>query len=74
MSERVWQALTKLAHLREWTPYEADGSLSAFGTVKLVTMGAPATPAIADRLADYRDGHAPADMLKRFADVGSFCA
>ena len=29
--EKVWQALTDPAHLREWAPFEADGSL--LGTV-----------------------------------------
>jgi uncharacterized protein YndB with AHSA1/START domain len=41
--EKVWQALTDPAHLREWAPFEADGSLGAVGTgVKLTTVGAPA--------------------------------
>jgi uncharacterized protein YndB with AHSA1/START domain len=40
--EKVWQALTDPAHLREWAPFEADGSLGAVGTkVKLTTVGAP---------------------------------
>jgi uncharacterized protein YndB with AHSA1/START domain len=40
--ERVWQALTDPAHLREWAPFEADGSLGTAGTtVKLTTVGAP---------------------------------
>jgi uncharacterized protein YndB with AHSA1/START domain len=40
--EKVWQALTEPAHLREWAPFEADGSLSTTGsTVKLTTVGAP---------------------------------
>src|ERR1700690_2252360 len=40
--KRVWQALTDPAHLREWAPFEADGSLGAVGnTVKLTTVGAP---------------------------------
>ncbi len=39
--ERVWQALTDPAHLREWAPFEADGSLGTVGTtVKLTTVGA----------------------------------
>jgi len=25
--EKVWQALTDPAHLREWAPFDADGSL-----------------------------------------------
>ncbi len=41
--EKVWQALTDPAHLREWAPFEADGSLAAAGAkVKLTTVGAPA--------------------------------
>jgi len=38
---KVWQALTDPAHLREWAPFEADGSLGTVGTVKLTTVGAP---------------------------------
>ena len=34
--EKVWQALTDPAHLREWAPFDVDGSLGAAGaTVKL---------------------------------------
>ena len=41
--EKVWQALTDPAHLREWAPFDADGSLGAAGAkVKLTTVGAPA--------------------------------
>ena len=40
--EKVWTALTDPAHLREWAPFEADGSLGTAGsTVKLTTVGAP---------------------------------
>jgi uncharacterized protein YndB with AHSA1/START domain len=40
--EKVWQALTDPAHLREWAPFDADGSLGMAGaTVKLTTVGAP---------------------------------
>jgi uncharacterized protein YndB with AHSA1/START domain len=40
--ERVWQALIDPAQLREWAPFEADGSLGTAGTtVKLTTVGAP---------------------------------
>ncbi len=34
--ERVWQALTDPAQLREWAPFEADGNLGTVGTAKLV--------------------------------------
>jgi len=41
--EKVWQALTDPAHLREWAPFEVDRSLGMVGTtVKLTTVGAPA--------------------------------
>ncbi len=40
--EKVWQALTDPAHLREWAPFDADESLATAGrTVKLNTVGAP---------------------------------
>ena len=40
--DKVWQALTDPAHLREWAPFDADGSLGTVGrTVKLTTVGAP---------------------------------
>ncbi len=39
--ERVWQALIDAAHLREWAPFNADGSPGSVGT-KLITVGAPA--------------------------------
>lgn len=40
--ERVWQALIDPAQLREWAPFDANGSLGMVGaTVKLTTVGAP---------------------------------
>jgi uncharacterized protein YndB with AHSA1/START domain len=40
--EKVWQALTDPAHLREWAPFDADRSLGTVGAkVKLTTVGAP---------------------------------
>ena len=42
--EKVWQALTDPAHLREWAPFDADGTLGSVGsTVKLATVRAPRT-------------------------------
>jgi uncharacterized protein YndB with AHSA1/START domain len=39
---KVWEALTDPGHLREWAPFDADGSLATAGnTVKLTTVGAP---------------------------------
>ena len=41
--EKVWQALTDPAHLREWAPFEVDGSLATVGTtVNLTWVGTPA--------------------------------
>jgi len=63
--EKVWQALTDPAHLREWAPFEADGNLGAVGAkVKLTTVGAPAphvtetkiTRADATKLLEYNWG------------------
>jgi uncharacterized protein YndB with AHSA1/START domain len=63
--EKVWQALTDPAHLREWAPFEADGSLGTAGTtVKLTTLRAPApvvsettvTRADAPKLLEYNWG------------------
>ena len=39
--EKVWQALTDPAHLREWAPFEVDGNLGAVGMVKLTWSGNP---------------------------------
>ncbi|MEO8594879.1 MAG: SRPBCC family protein [Candidatus Solibacter sp.] len=40
--QKVWQALTDPAQLREWAPFDADGNLGTAGTtVKLTTVGAP---------------------------------
>jgi uncharacterized protein YndB with AHSA1/START domain len=69
--EKAWRALIDPAHLREWAPFDADGSLGTVGTVKLTTVGAPATHALPDRLEDHLEGRAPADTFKRFADVRS---
>jgi hypothetical protein len=38
--EKVWQALTDPAHIREWAPFEADGSLGTVGAaVNFTWMG-----------------------------------
>src|SRR5579859_8182282 len=63
--EKVWRALTDPAHLREWAPFEADGTLGTVGTtVKLTTVAAPAphvsetkvTRADAPKLLEYNWG------------------
>jgi len=53
--EKVWQALTDPAHLREWAPFDADGNLGTTGTkVKLTTVGAP-TPHVAEAKVSRAD-------------------
>lgn len=39
--EKVWQALTDPAHLREWAPFVVDASLATVGTVNLTWVGRP---------------------------------
>ena len=59
--EKVWQALTEPDHLREWAPFETDGSLGTIGAVKLTRVGAPTpiettvTRAEAPKLLEYND-------------------
>jgi len=60
--EKVWQALTDPAHLREWAPFEVDGSLGAAGnTVNLTWMGTQTplattvTRADAPKVLEYND-------------------
>ena len=51
----VWQALTDPAQLREWAPFDADGSLRTAGTtVKLTTVGAP-TPHVTETTVTRAD-------------------
>ena len=60
--EKVWQALTDPAQLREWAPFVADGSLGAVGaTVNITWVGTPTpietrvTRADAPTLLEYGD-------------------
>jgi uncharacterized protein YndB with AHSA1/START domain len=59
--EKVWQALTDPAHLREWAPFDVDKSLSTVGTVKLTWTGTPTpietkvTRADAPKVLEYDD-------------------
>lgn len=39
--EKVWEAITDPAQLREWAPYITDGSLGKVGTVNLTWVGNP---------------------------------
>jgi hypothetical protein len=43
--EKVWQALTDPAQLREWAPFVVDGNMGSVGaTVKLTWVGNPTAP------------------------------
>ena len=60
--EKVWQALTDPVHLREWAPFEADGSIGTAGmTVKLTWVGTgtsvetTVTRADAPKVLEYND-------------------
>ena len=75
--EKVWVALTEPEHLREWAPFEADGSLGTVGaTVRLTTVGAPAvrvtettvTRADAPEVLEYKWGGF--DMRWELEDLG----
>jgi uncharacterized protein YndB with AHSA1/START domain len=53
--EKVWRALTDPTQLREWAPFDADGSLDSVGhTVKLTTVGAP-TPHVTETTVTRAD-------------------
>jgi uncharacterized protein YndB with AHSA1/START domain len=76
--EKVWQALTDPSQLREWAPFDADGSMAATGaTVKLTTVGAPSphvtettvTRADAPKVLEYNwGGYDMRWQLERVAD------
>jgi len=59
--EKVWEALTDPAHLREWAPFDVDASLGAVGTVNLTWVGTTApletkvTRADAPKVLEYGD-------------------
>jgi Activator of Hsp90 ATPase homolog 1-like protein len=59
--EIVWQALTDPAHLREWAPFDVDGSLGTLGTVNLTWVGTSqvsatrVTRADAPKVLEYND-------------------
>jgi uncharacterized protein YndB with AHSA1/START domain len=76
--EKVWQAITDPAHLREWAPFDADDSLATVGSkVKLTTVGAPkphvtettVTRADAPKLLEYKWGDF--DMRWQLEAVGN---
>jgi uncharacterized protein YndB with AHSA1/START domain len=58
---KVWQAITDPAHLREWAPFDADGSLATVGSVNLTWVGTSqvsatkVTRAEAPKVLEYND-------------------
>lgn len=63
--EKVWEAITDPAHLREWAPFDADKNMGTAGVrVQLTTIGAyqsqttetEVTQADAPRLLEYKWG------------------
>jgi uncharacterized protein YndB with AHSA1/START domain len=59
--DKVWQALTDPAQLREWAPFVTNGSLDTVGTVNLTWVGTTApletkvTRAEAPTVLEYND-------------------
>ena len=59
--EKVWQALTDPAQLREWAPFDADANMGKVGRVKLTWLGTsavvetPVTRADAPKVLEYGD-------------------
>ncbi len=59
--EKVWDALTDPAQLREWAPFIVDATLARVGTVNLTWVGTPqaletkVTRAEAPRVLEYGD-------------------
>jgi Activator of Hsp90 ATPase homolog 1-like protein len=61
--EKVWRAITEPAHLREWAPFEADGSLGTAGTTVNLTWGATA------QVSEARVTRADAPKVLEFQDM-----
>lgn len=53
--EKVWEALTDPAQLREWAPFDADRNLNEVGAkVKLATVGSP-SPHVSETIVTKAD-------------------
>ncbi len=50
--EKVWNALTDPASLKEWAPFDADRSLASTGPAKLTTIGVPQVADVTVKRAD----------------------
>ncbi len=68
--EKVWQALTDPAHLREWAPFETAGSLGTVGTVKLTWVGRPTPLETTVKRADAPEVLEYGDMRWELEAVG----
>ncbi len=53
--ERVWQALTDPAQLREWAPFDADRSLDTVGTTVTLTTAKAPTPHVSETTVTRAD-------------------
>src|SRR5579872_3733035 len=61
--EKVWQALIDPAQLREWAPFEAEGSLGTAGTtVKLTWVGT-------SQVSETRVTRADAPQVLEYGDI-----
>jgi len=69
--EKVWQALTDPAQLREWAPFVVDGSLATVGaTVQLTWVGNPVPQETRVTRADAPEVLEYSDIRWELEDVG----
>ena len=69
--EKVWQTLIDPVHLREWAPFEADGSLGTVGTVNLTWVGTQQTIATRVTRADAPEVLEVGDMRWQLEPLAS---
>jgi uncharacterized protein YndB with AHSA1/START domain len=70
--EKVWQALTDPAQLREWAPFVVDGSLGTVGTmVNLTWVGNPTAIATTVTRADAPEVLEFGDIRWELKELGS---
>src|SRR5580658_2015688 len=70
--KKVWQALIDPAHLREWAPFEADGSLGVVGArVQLTWVGTGRTTEATVRRAEAPRALEFGDMRWELEPMGS---
>ena len=67
--EKVWEAITDPAHLREWAPFEAHGSLAAVGAPTPHVTETTVTRAEAPKVLEYNWGGF--DMRWKLEALGS---